>query len=166
MKRVVLLGGGHAHALLLLQWARRPTAGVQLYLVSPQPHSLYSGSVPGWLAGRCGAEALQIDLVSLCCAAGVRWLQVEAVALDAPAKQLQLAPGEQLPFDLLSINTGSTLSPPAHPGPLLTLRPLNALVQAWPRWLADWRRGHGAANLDMVGGGAAGVEVLLAVLAR
>ena len=165
-RRIVLVGGGHAHALLLLQWALRPLPGIDLQLVSPEPVSLYSGMLPGWLAGRWREEDLQIDLQPLCRAAGARLLVDEALALEPQARRLHLARGGTLPYDLLSINTGSTLNAPEHAGAVLALRPLSSLVQRWPALLQAWRTGEGPQCIDMVGGGAAGVEVLLAVLAR
>ena len=81
MKRLLLLGGGHSHALVLLAWAQRPLPGVELCLVSPAQHSLYSGLVPAWLAGRIPAEALQIDLAALCRAAGKKLERWQAMQL-------------------------------------------------------------------------------------
>jgi NADH dehydrogenase FAD-containing subunit len=166
MKRLLLLGGGHSHALVLLAWAQRPLSGVELCLVSPAQHSLYSGLVPAWLAGRIPAEALQIDLTALCRAAGAQLLIDEAVALEPQAQTLQLASGTALGYDLLSVNTGSTLSAPPHPGPTLALRPLARLLHEWPAHLQAWQQGDGPLALHTVGGGAAGVEVLLAALHR
>jgi NADH dehydrogenase FAD-containing subunit len=137
----VLVGGGHAHALLLQQWALRPLPGIELQLVSPEPVSLYSGMLPGWLAGRWREEDLQIDLQPLCRAAGARLLLDEALALEPQARRLRLARGGTLPYDLLSINTGSTLNAPEHAGPVLALRPLSSLVQRWPALLQAWRSG-------------------------
>ena len=83
-RRLLLLGGGHSHALTLLDWAQRPlpTSDLELVLVNPSRHSLYSGLVPAWMAGRQALAALQIDLAALCQAAGARLMLGEAEALD------------------------------------------------------------------------------------
>lgn len=164
--RIVLLGGGHAHALTLLAWAQAPMPGLDVVLVSPQPEAYYSGLVPAWLAGRIEPEALTLDLAALCRAAGARLLIDEATGLDPDGRVLQLASTGALRYDLLSINTGSTLHAPAHDGPVLALRPLPHLLAAWPARLAEWLAGDGPIALDLVGGGAAGVEVMLAALHR
>lgn len=53
MKRLVLLGGGHNHVHVLDALARKMPAGVETTLVSPHAHQVYSGMLPGWLAGHC-----------------------------------------------------------------------------------------------------------------
>ena len=37
MKNVVLVGGAHAHALLLQSWAMNPVAGARLTVINPGP---------------------------------------------------------------------------------------------------------------------------------
>jgi pyridine nucleotide-disulfide oxidoreductase family protein len=166
MKQLLLIGGGHSHALALRAWARQPLPGVQLRLLSPHRFSLYSGRVPAWLAGRVPPQALQIDLQALCRAAGAELRLGELAELDAPAQRARCDDGSQLRYDWASVNTGSTLQAPAHDGPVLALRPLAGLLAQWPALLTAFERGSGPLSIDMVGGGAAGVEVLLAVLHR
>lgn len=167
MKRLLLIGGGHAHALVLLQWAAQPLPGVAVTLVSPDPHSAYSGMVPGWLAGVYAEADLLIDLPALCRAAGAQWLQGELSAINPQARCVTLTGGQVLPFELLSLDAGSTLEPPPLGGPeLLALRPLSNLRQRWPalrqRLAAEPDR---PLRVAAVGGGAAGFEALLGVLA-
>ncbi|MCU0968142.1 MAG: FAD-dependent oxidoreductase [Rubrivivax sp.] len=169
MKRVVLAGAGHAHALVLLDWMRRPPRGAEVVLVSPQPRAPYSGMVPGWLAGAYRFDEVSIDVPALCAAAGARWVEGEVHALDAAQRRLVLADGRTIDYDLLSLNVGSTLDPPTAPGAtLLALRPLARLQARWDEVLARWQRaeGPGALRLTAVGGGAAGFESLLGALAR
>ena len=55
---LVLVGGGHAHIQVLKRWAMSPVPGTRLTLVVDRPIAVYSGMVPGFLAGhrRMGAE--------------------------------------------------------------------------------------------------------------
>jgi pyridine nucleotide-disulfide oxidoreductase family protein len=169
MKRLVLAGGGHAHAQVLLDWARAPLPGVDLVVVSPQALAPYSGMVPGWLSGAYRFEEIVIDFPALCRAAGARWLQGELHALDPARRRLRLGSGEELGYDCLSLNIGSTLNPPAAPGtPLVSMRPLAQLRAVFEplleRWSAD--ASDRPFHVTAVGGGAAGFESLLAVMAR
>jgi pyridine nucleotide-disulfide oxidoreductase family protein len=169
LKRLVLVGAGHAHAQVLADWAAAPPPGCALVLVSPQARAAYSGMVPGWLADHYRYDALCIDFEALARAAGATWRPTEVVALDAATRRLVLADGSTLDYDGLSLNIGSTLTPPAAPpaGRVLALRPLSALHLAWPALLEDpWLTADDAPlAVTMVGGGAAGVESMLAVCA-
>jgi len=167
--RLVLVGAGHAHAQVLRDWARQPVPGVELLLVSPGPLAPYSGMVPGWLGGAYRFDEICIDFAALCAAAGARLLPAELQAMDATAQTLRLDTGETLAWDWLSLNIGSTLQPPADLGvPVLPLRPLARLQPAWDAALAAHAAGPEGQPLRLmaVGGGAAGVEALLAAHAR
>jgi pyridine nucleotide-disulfide oxidoreductase family protein len=169
LKTVLLAGAGHAHAQVLLEWARAPLPGVQLVVVSPQALAPYSGMVPGWLAGLYRHEEIVIDFPALCAAAGARWVEDELSALDPERRRVHLARGDEIGYDLLSLNVGSTLTPPALQGAaVLAMRPLSALQPQYEALLARWvaEPAHQPFAVTAVGGGAAGVETLLAVLAR
>lgn len=170
VKRLVLAGAGHAHAQVLLDFVHRPPPNTELVLVSPQPLAPYSGMVPGWLAGLYRFDQIVIDFPALCAAAGARWLQGQMQALDARRGVLHLDDGGTLDYDLLSLNVGSTLrAPRAGSAPVLALRPLAQLHAAWEPLLQRWqqhREHERAFTVTAVGGGAAGFECLLAVLAQ
>ena len=169
MKRLVLAGAGHAHAQVLLDWAHAPLPGVELVVVSPHSLAPYSGMVPGWLAGTYRFDEIVIDFAALCRAAGARWVEGELDALDASRRRLRLGSGEDMGYELLSLNLGSTLQPPVDAGAeVLSMRPLSALRPAYDvlldRWVAD--PSDRPFTVTAVGGGAAGFESMLAVLAR
>ena len=179
MKQLLLLGAGHAHAQVLRAWATAPVAGCELVIVSPSALAPYSGMVPGWLAGNYRFDEICINFAALAQAAGAKLLLDTVLSLDAKQRQVHLASGVVLGYDLLSLNVGSTLNPPAvlHTSTdpagharsrLLCMRPLGSLHSAWTTLLGDpvLRSGTAPLTVTAVGGGAAGVESLLAVLAR
>lgn len=171
MKQLILVGSGHAHVQVLRGWCRAPVPGVTLTVVAPDPLAPYSGMVPGWMAGFYRYEDIAIDVRALAAAAGARWIEDAMEGLDAPRRVLRLARGDSLGYDLLSLNVGSTLRPPAPPGVrVLSMRPLSSLRSAWHAVMRDWRQGTlgrgGPLRVTAVGGGAAGFESLLAVLSR
>ncbi len=175
-QRLLLVGAGHAHAEVLRQWAAAPLPGVELTLVSPLALAPYSGMVPGWLAGHYGFEDIGINFAPLAAAAGARFVLGEVAALHAAQRQVLLTSGENLAYDLLSLNAGSTLNPPPALAlragvRVLSLRPLGELRGAWEGLQAELRADSAARAakplcVTAVGGGAAGVEALLAVLVR
>jgi pyridine nucleotide-disulfide oxidoreductase family protein len=169
MKRLVLAGAGHGHALVLRDMARHPPSGVEVVVVSPEPMAPYSGMVPGWLAGLYRFDEIVIDFPALVSAAGARWVQGEVHALDPARRQLTLTDGTVLDYDLLSLNVGSTLNPPqAEHAQVLPLRPLAMLRRHYESLLDRWRDDGDDRPfvITAVGGGAAGFEALLAVLQR
>lgn len=169
-RHLVLVGAGHAHAQVLRDWIDAPVPGVALSVVSPAALAPYSGMVPGWLAGTYGYEEICIDFAALAAAAGATLIADELRALDAPARRLHLDSGAVLECDWLSLNVGSTLHPPdvsdVAGATVLCLRPLGELRGAWDVLLAQQAGDARALCVTAVGGGAAGVESLLAVLAR
>ena len=48
-RELVLIGGGHAHAIVLRRWGMRPLPGVRMTLVNPAPTAPYTGMLPGLL---------------------------------------------------------------------------------------------------------------------
>ncbi len=168
MKQLVLVGGGHAHVQVLKDWVSAPIAGVELTVVSPSAWAPYSGMVPGWLAGIYDFETISMDVAALAHAAHARWVEGEVISLDAQQQALHLAGGTSMHYDLLSLNIGSTLHPPADkPGHWLCMRPLGELNTRWTRLLSQLapdQMKH--RRVIAAGGGPAGVEVLLAVLTR
>ncbi len=165
MKRLILLGGGHAHVHVLDALARRALADCEVVLVTPFERQIYSGMLPGWIAGHYPIEACALPLAELCQRAGVRFVQATGVALDTEGRRLSCNDGQSLEFDLLSIDTGSC-SPietiegaDAH---ALPLRPIENFVAGVEALLAHCRdaRDHPVA---IVGGGVAAVELAFAI---
>lgn len=171
MKQLVLVGAGHAHAQVLLNWVTSPVPGVAITVVSPERLAPYSGMVPGWLAGDYAFDEIVIDFVTLCEAAGARWVEAELKGLQDAQKTLMLSNGETLAYDVLSLNVGSTLRPPTASlggATIISMRPLSALRLQYESFLTAWAQDDRTQVLTVtaVGGGAAGFESLLAVLRR
>ncbi len=174
-RRLLLLGAGHSHAQVLKDLAERPLRDVEAVLVAPARLSPYSGMVPGWLAGLYRFDEICIDFASLADAAAVAFCAGEVGRLDADRQTATLTGGETIAYDVLSINVGSTLVPPASPAShafdratVLAMRPISALHRRWIETLESIaaRRDDRPLTVAAIGGGAAGVESLLAALTR
>lgn len=172
MTQLLLIGAGHAHAFVLEAFAETPDPEVTITVVSDSSLAAYSGSVPAWLAGDCSLRDTQLDVAALCQRAGATLIESPVVALDHQARQVSLANGQILTFDVASINVGSTLELPATHGDslpyLLAMRPLSSLHH---RWQALQERiqtlpGGSTQQIVSVGGGAASCETLMSVLAQ
>jgi len=163
VKHLLLVGGGHSHLAVLKSFFDTPAEGVRLTLLSPSRHAFYSGMVPGVVAGHYRPEDCRIDLGALAARAGARFLEDSAVGVDPPRREVITACGERLAYDFLSLDIGSTVSePPGAAEHALRVRPVEAFLAGWERLRESAKRGE-ARRIVVVGGGAAGVEVLLAM---
>jgi len=166
MKKVLLLGAGHAQLSVLASLAQQRMPGGDILLVTPHARQFYSGMVPGLIAGRYAEDDCAIDVVPWAKAAGVHLRIGQAMALDAGARQVTLADGEEIGYDVLSINTGPVQDRGRIPGArefALFVRPIEAFIALWKqtRAMADVR----PLSVVLVGNGAAGIELVLAVRA-
>jgi pyridine nucleotide-disulfide oxidoreductase family protein len=168
VKRLVLIGAGHAHVQVLHHWIAAPLPNVELVLVSPSRLAPYSGMVPGWLQGVYGFDEISIDAAALANAAGARFIEDEVTAIEPGEQWLRLRHHEAVRYDVAALNIGSTLyPPPGMRGQLLSMRPLGDLCASWDALLAGLDpREQGSRRLIAAGAGPAGVESLLAVMAR
>jgi pyridine nucleotide-disulfide oxidoreductase family protein len=134
--------------------------------VSPTALAPYSGMVPGWLAGHYRWEECCIDFDRLCRRAGALRIEQQVARIDPAQSEAVLEDGRRIAYDWTSIDIGSTLTPPhSEEVSVLPLRPLSTLCGRWERLLqtlAALPKGT-AYRILMVGGGAAGVESMLAI---
>ncbi len=171
MKHLVMLGAGHAHVHMLSTLAAQPLAGVQITLVAPFPRQLYSGMVPGFVAGHYALEDCVINLAPLLANSAVQWLQRSATGIDAATRNLTLDDGSTLTYDVLSVNTGAVqdrqkieqMMPGARQHALF-VRPIEAFGALWPQVVA--LAASKALRVAVIGGGAAGIELACAVAHR
>jgi pyridine nucleotide-disulfide oxidoreductase family protein len=145
--------------------ARAPLRGVEVTLVTPLPRQAYSGMLPGWIAGHYSRADLEIDLEPLARRAGVRLLIDSIGAMDANRRCVALSDGRHFEFDLLSLDVGSEIDISwleMLQDRLLPLRPLGEFLERWPG-VMEAARHHPGHRVAVVGAGAAGVEIALAV---
>ncbi len=169
MKRLILIGGGHSHVEVLRSFAQRPEAGAELVLISPHPFALYSGMLPGLIAGHYHEQDCQIDLGLLASRAGARFLQGAVNGLHLEARLAFCSSGDILPYDFVSIDIGSrpeTLEVPGAAEYALAVKPAERFIELWSNLVLRAKSLPSRWRLLMVGAGAAGVETLLAMQHR
>jgi pyridine nucleotide-disulfide oxidoreductase family protein len=167
MKRVVMLGAGHAHLHVLRDLGRERLPSSQLVLVSPFPRQLYSGMVPGLVAGHYADEVCSIPVLPLAKAAGVEFVEEAAVALDVEDRSITLTDGRVAEYDVLSIDTGPVVDRAAIPGArehAMFVRPMEHFVRLHDQLVA--LAAQRVLDIVVIGGGAAGFELALAMQYR
>ncbi len=165
---LVLVGGGHAHIQVLKRWAMGPVAGTRLTLVVDRPIAVYSGMVPGFVAGQYARDELEIDGRPLALRAGARCIVARVTGLDTAARQLLLDGRPPIVYDTVSFDVGSTVAGLELPGVsehTIPTRPIGDFVRRVDEVFAAARR-RSAFRVAVVGGGAGGVEVAFALAAR
>lgn len=158
MRQVLLIGAGHAHLVLLRSLAQAPLYGARITLVTPNARQIYSGMLPGVVAGHYKLEQATIDVAALAGKASVELVEGSVAALDPERRKLRLEQGAELGYDLLSLNVGSAtdVSLPGARHHALAVKPYESFVQKL----------RFANRMAIVGGGAAGAELAMALRHR
>lgn len=164
MKRLLLIGGGHSHVEVLRRFAMQPEPDVDITLATPRQHTPYSGMLPGLVAGHYRWDDVHVDLAPLAARASAKLHLSAVVALDPAARVAHCADGSRLGYDACGIDIGSEPRMDAHGARehAIGVKPVERFIERWADALALMRDGR-AASVAIVGGGAGGVEVLLAM---
>ncbi len=163
-KDLVLIGGGHAHALVLRKWGMDPMPGVRVTVINPGPTAPYTGMLPGHVAGHYTRDELEIDLVKLGRHAGARLVLGKACGLDVASKLVRIEGQDPIPYDVASFDVGITAQMLAIKGfaeHAVGAKPLDIFAARWRAYLEALP--GGTARIAVIGGGVAGVELALAM---
>ena len=156
----MLLGAGHAHVEVLRRHARRPLPGVRYTLIAREPHTPYSGMLPGLIRGDYRFEQAHIDCARLATAAGARLVLAEADAIDLGARLVRAGAAGPVGYDLLSIDVGGA---PAMPAGGIPVKPIGRFLARLAELETALPTG---ARIAVIGGGAGGCELALALAHR
>ena len=169
LRDIVLVGGGHSHVGVLRRFGMNPVPGVRLTLVCRDTHTPYSGMLPGYVAGHYGYDDVHIDLRRLAEFAGARFYGASATGIDRAARRVLCDNRPPVPYDRLAINIGSTpqLSPvPGAADHAVAVKPIHRFNARWLALLERVRAHAGRTVIGVVGAGAGGVELTLAMQYR
>lgn len=169
LKDIVLVGAGHSHVGVMRMFGMDPMPGVRLTLITRQVHTPYSGMLPGMIAGLYDHDAAHIDTGPLSRFARARLYHSEVIGLDLAGKRVICRDRPPVPYDLLSINIGSTPSARHIPGVAehaIPVKPIDGFIGRFEAARARVLKAKGRARIGVVGGGAGGVELLLSLHRR
>jgi selenide,water dikinase len=159
VKRILLIGAGHAHLAALRDLAEKPLYGARLALVSPYPTQIYSGMLPGFLAGHYGVEEIRIDVAQAAARAYVEFIPGGVAALDPSQHVARLEDGTELAYEIVSVNAGSAVDA-SLPGSehAVAVKPFESFLERLQR--------ERPARIAIVGGGVGGMELAMALRFR
>ncbi|MDB5855631.1 MAG: hypothetical protein JWR22_3672 [Herminiimonas sp.] len=184
-RKLVLVGGGHAHLFVLEALRRQPSRWKGQFdatMLSSTLHTAYSGMLPGLIAGHYRSSECHVDLRPLAESAGVRLIEATVDRLDADAGVVGAA-GVEWPYEMASIDIGSQPPLDAVPGAsqfAVGIKPVDRFLGAWAhlqQQTSEAASGSAGAadptalggrvpHVVVVGGGAGGVELVLAMAWR
>lgn len=147
----------------------RPFPGVEVILINESAVVVYSAMVPAHIAGEFPREAITFDLVRLCRRVGVRFVVGRVTAIDSTARRVWVSDRAPLTYDVLSLGLGSL--PGRPPGPTdpdhtYALRPMTVLLRDLDRLEQELNTHPRPFHLIVVGGGASGCELTVAIAGR
>jgi len=114
-------------------------------------------------------ETCALPLDALARRAGIGRHETAGIGLDLTRNRVLCANGAEVPFDLLSIDTGPEPALAGLPGAAeyaLAVRPIERFIAAWPPLLERMLAQRGGFDLVVVGAGAGGVELAFAAQHR
>jgi len=166
--QLLLIGGGHTHLGVLGELAKRKRTGIDVTLVSTHDDQVYSGMLPGHLAGHYSLAQCSIPLDPVAEAAQADFVRARVLQLDLKQRIAMTEGGGVLPFDLVSLDVGPAPDRRTIPGleHTLSARPIDRLLEAWRTLELRFAGTPLTQTLAVLGGGAAGTEVVAALAYR
>lgn len=163
-RRLLLLGAGHGHLDLLKHLRPLTKAGVEVTVVSPEPAGLYSGMIPGLLGERYSRRNVTLPVREITENGGATFIDDRVTAISAARREVTLASGRSLSYDVLSVAMGSVVATERLPH--LSGGPAEGVFPVKPFANVDAARvrlrealASGPARAVVVGGGPAAVEI-------
>lgn len=172
VKHLVLVGGGHSHLAVLKRLGMKPVPGLAVTLISREIYTPYSGSMPAYIAGHYELDDMHIDLRPLAQFAGVRIIESDVKTIDFDAKKIHLLGRPDIPFDLVSLNIGSSPNAELIKGSRahgIAVKPINLFLKRWQKVFSsalDSLTNGSSYSFVIVGGGPASVELAFAAQYR
>lgn len=161
-KSVVLIGGGHTHALVLNSLKTKPLENARITVINPGKSAPYSGMLPGFVAGHYYREELDIDLQELCRKVGARLVDGKAISIDTVKNLIYLEDESEISYHLASLDVGITSHMKSLTGfsdYAIPAKPLGNYAAKWE----EYRSANVPRHVVVIGGGIAGAELAMAM---
>jgi pyridine nucleotide-disulfide oxidoreductase family protein len=167
-QQLLLIGGGHAHLGVLELLAKRHLTGIDVTLVSEHASQVYSGMLPGHLAGHYSLSECSIPLDPVAEMAKTDFVRARVTGIDLTNHVAITERGGVLPFDVVSIDIGPAPERTLIPGleHALSVRPIDQLLSTWRSLEQRFAGTPLPQTVAVLGGGAAGTEIVAALAYR
>ena len=137
------------------------TRGHRVTLVSPIVRHYYSGMGPGMLSGIYAPHEIRFNVKKLAEDRGAQFVLGKVTRVQPDDQILQLEDGSEVPYDVVSFNTGSYVPLDLITGGMDNVYPVKPIVNLLRarKAILDAIAGGGKPRLVVLGGGPAGLEL-------
>ena len=160
---LVLIGGGHSHLILIMQFSKQIIEGTRITLISDEIDIPYSGMIPGFIEGKYSWRESHIDLFKLAQRLNIRFILSKVIKISSKNKEVYLNDRPAIKFDILSINSGIQSNYNNIKGAqkyCVPVKPISRLANNFFNEIEDTNA------ISFIGGGAGAVELALALRKR
>lgn len=158
-KHLVLAGGGHAHMVTLANIKLLRDLGHTVTVIGPSDYHYYSGMGPGMLGGTYEPDDIRFAIRKHVEEQDGVFIRDSITGVDPDMRQLYLASGHRIDYDVVSFNTGSSIDLPEIIGDastIYTVKPIERLYEA--RQQIEEKAALQSVTIAVIGGGPAGAE--------
>jgi NADH dehydrogenase FAD-containing subunit len=159
-RRLLLVGGGHAHMMALAAIHEFAVKGFEVTVIGPSDYHYYSGMGPGMLGGFYTPEDIRFATRQVVEKQGGKFILGKAVRVDPEKKIVYVDSGEEVLYDVVSFNAGSQIPMPEIEGEtenIYTSKPIERLFEARNRIRAGLE--EKPLRIGVIGGGPSSVEI-------
>ena len=167
--KIVLVGIGHTHALVLKELFDRKITNLDITIISPDSKSPYSGMLTGFIAGLYQEHEIYIDLQPLIKKMKVHFVCDSVTEINFNTKVIQTEKNNLITYDILSINCGGVPDTTEIEGALdyaAALKPISTFQKKFTTFLKTATDSKKTYHVVQVGGGIAGIECTLGFVSR
>ncbi len=164
-KKLLLVGGGHAHVFLIKQFYLKNIPGIEVVLVTAGKYQYYSGMASGYVEGIYKEEDMSFDLRKMCHKSRIKYIEARLAGIDVENKCVKLENNETVSFDVISVDTGSEMAGKNVQGVMkyaYCVKPLENLFKLRENFIEQMVK---ESQVVIVGAGAAGIEMAFALKA-
>jgi NADH dehydrogenase FAD-containing subunit len=159
-KRLVLVGGGHAHMLTLANLQQIIARGHRVTVIGPSAYHYYSGMGPGMLGKTYAPKEIRFATRQVVEKQGGEFILDAVTSINPQEKTIFLDSGNTATYDVLSFNAGSFVPNDLvtdNQGDIFYVKPIEGLITAQQRLLE--LTGRKRITIGIVGGGPSAAEI-------
>ncbi|MBE9221122.1 FAD-dependent oxidoreductase [Cyanobacterium stanieri LEGE 03274] len=165
MTKLVLIGGGHSHAIALKMYYDNPIKNIEIILINEVKNTPYSGMLPAYIAGYYNFEQTHINLEKLSKKTKIKLIIDQVININPKQQKVICKSGKIIPYDYLSIDIGSPPKQSRIKGATeysIPAKPVSTLLKEWDKIISKCHQTNQEnINLNIIGAGAGGVELAL-----